>query len=168
MELDQDTHNCSTTLRPGLPGWARTRRNIYPLTPIHIIRHPLSTSSIYYYYDPYHPPCSIYVLGSSFQQPLSRSSLVFLLVWNPLLHKPYISSPNYYLPFETDMIRKASTEWEHCLHQNGFLVICIAYKNLSRTLLNLTYDMRLCQMEYLEYCFVVGYKTRWRREEKSP
>ena len=59
-------------------------------------------------------------------------------------------------------------KWEHCLHQNGFLVICIAYKNLSCNLLNLTYDMRLCQMEYVEYCFVVGYKTRWRREEKSP
>ena len=32
---------------PGLPGWASTRRNIHPLTPILIINHPLSTSSIY-------------------------------------------------------------------------------------------------------------------------
>ena len=53
------------------------------------------------YYDPQHTPCSIYVLGSPFPQPLSGPSLVYLLVWNPLLHTPYISSPNYYLPFAT-------------------------------------------------------------------
>jgi len=41
------TH-CVTTLYPGLPGWSGTRRNIHPLTPVLIIRHPLSTSSIYY------------------------------------------------------------------------------------------------------------------------
>jgi len=32
---------------PG-PGWAGTRRNIHPLTPIVVISHPLSDSSIYY------------------------------------------------------------------------------------------------------------------------
>ena len=32
----------------GLPGWAGTKRNIHPLTPILIVRHPLSTFSIYY------------------------------------------------------------------------------------------------------------------------
>ena len=81
----------------GLPEWASTRRNIHPLTPILIIGHPLSTFSIYY--DPKHPPCSVYVPDSPFPQPLSRSSLVYLLVWNPLLHTPYISSCNHYLPF---------------------------------------------------------------------
>ena len=30
-------------------------------------------------------------------QPLSRSSLVFLLVLDPQLHTPYISSPNHHL-----------------------------------------------------------------------
>jgi len=54
--------NCLTAFCPGLPGWADTRRNIHPLTPILIIRPPLSTSSIYY--DPQHPPCSIYMLDS--------------------------------------------------------------------------------------------------------
>jgi len=73
---------------PGLPGWAGTRRNIHPLTPIFVTRHPLWTSSVYY--DPRHPPCSVYVLGSPFSQALSRSSLVFLLVWDPVLHTPYI------------------------------------------------------------------------------
>jgi len=90
---------------PGSPGkgaikcvcacvWASTRRNIHPLTtPILIIRHPLSTSSIYY--DPQHPPCSVYVLDSPFPQPISRSSSVFLLVVDPLLHTPYISVHTY-------------------------------------------------------------------------
>ena len=40
-----------TAFGPGLPGWAGTRINIQPLTPILIIGHPLSTCSIYY--DPY-------------------------------------------------------------------------------------------------------------------
>ena len=33
---------------PELPGWAGTSRNTRPLTPILVIGHPLSTSSIYY------------------------------------------------------------------------------------------------------------------------
>jgi len=37
-----------TALCSGLPGWASTRRNIHPLTPIMIIDHSLSASSIYY------------------------------------------------------------------------------------------------------------------------
>jgi len=43
----------------GQPGWASTRRNIHPLTPIVVISHPLSASSIFY--DPWHLPCSIYM-----------------------------------------------------------------------------------------------------------
>ena len=84
-------HNHFTALCPGLPGWACTKRTIHPLTPILFIRHPLSVSSIYY--DPQHPPCSSYVLDSPFPQPLSRSSLVFLWVWE-YIHTPYISSSN--------------------------------------------------------------------------
>jgi len=38
---------------------AGTRRNSDPLTPIVVINHPLSASSIYY--NPWHPPCSIYM-----------------------------------------------------------------------------------------------------------
>ena len=59
-----------------------------------IIRHTSSTSSIYY-----DPPCSICMLDSPFPQPLSRSSLVFLYVLDPLLHTPCISSPNHHLLF---------------------------------------------------------------------
>ena len=64
----------------------------HPLTPILIIGHPLSSSSIYN--DQRHPLCSFYVLDSPLVQPLSRSSLVL----DPQLHTPYISSPNHYLP----------------------------------------------------------------------
>ena len=42
------SHNRLTAFCPGLPGYACTRRNIHPLTPILIIGHPLSSSSIYY------------------------------------------------------------------------------------------------------------------------
>ena len=40
----------------------RYQKNTHPLTPVLIIGHPLSTSSIYY--DPQHPQCSVYVLDS--------------------------------------------------------------------------------------------------------
>jgi len=84
---------------PGQPGWAGTRRNIHPLRPNMVINHPLSASSIYY--DPWHPPYSIYVLDSLFPQSLSKFSLVYLLAWHPPLHTPYISSTNHYLLFTT-------------------------------------------------------------------
>ena len=45
---------------------------------------------------PWHPLYSAYVLDSPLGQPLSRSSLVFLLVLNPQLHTPFISSPNHH------------------------------------------------------------------------
>ena len=43
--------------------------------------------------------CSNYVLGNLFAQPLSMSSLVYLLVWSLPPHIPYISSPNQCLLF---------------------------------------------------------------------
>jgi len=63
------TATTSTVLRlsefcPGQPGWAGTRTNIHPLTPILIVNHPLSASSIYC--NPWHPSCSIYVPDSLF------------------------------------------------------------------------------------------------------
>ena len=91
------THNRLTAVDPGLPGKAGTRRNTHPLTPILIIGHLLSTYSIYY--DPQHPLCSVYVLDNPLWQPLSRSSLVFLLVLDPQLHIPCISSPSHCLLF---------------------------------------------------------------------
>jgi len=93
----QDNNTHFTTPCLGLPGWAGTRRDIRPLTSIVTINHPLSTFSIYY-----NPLCSIYVLDSLFASSLSRSSLVYLLVWNPPLQAPYVSSPRHCLLFATD------------------------------------------------------------------
>jgi len=99
------TTTTSTVLRlsgfcPGQPWWAGIRRNIHPLTPTvlwSIINHLLSVSSIYY--DPWHPPCSIYVPDSLFAQSHSKFSLVYLLAWHSLLHAPYISSLEHCLLF---------------------------------------------------------------------
>jgi len=44
---------------------------------------------------------TVYVFDSPLWQPLSGSSLVFLLVWDPQLHTPYISSPSHHLLFAT-------------------------------------------------------------------
>ena len=51
------------------------------------------------YYDPWHPPCSVYVPDSPFPQSLSKFCLVYLLDWHPPLHTPYISSLNHCLLF---------------------------------------------------------------------
>ena len=82
---------------PGQPGWASTKRNIHPLTPIMVINHPLSASSIYY--NTWHTLGSIYGPDSLFPQSLSKFSLVYLLAWHPPLHTRYISSPNHCLLF---------------------------------------------------------------------
>jgi len=67
----QQLNNRFTALCPGLPGWASTRINIHLLTPTLIIRHPLSTFSVYY--NPQHPPCSIYMLDSHSGHKLIRN-----------------------------------------------------------------------------------------------
>ena len=41
---NNNNNNCLTAFCLGLPGWAGTRRNIHPLTPVLIINHPSSTS----------------------------------------------------------------------------------------------------------------------------
>jgi len=81
-------HTHTTVLRlswlcPGQPRWARTRRNIHPFTPIVVIDHHLSASSIYY--DPRHPLCSIYVPDSLFCCSTEITSSDPSLTLNPLL-----------------------------------------------------------------------------------
>jgi len=80
-----------------VPGWAGTRRNIHPLTPIVVINCHLSASSIYC--DPWHPLYSIHVPDSLFPHLLSKFSLVYLFAWHPPLHTPYISLPSHCLLF---------------------------------------------------------------------
>jgi len=62
------THNCLSAFCPRLPRQAGTRRNIHPLTPILIVRHPLSTSSIYN--DPCRPLCQYTCLTVFFNNRL--------------------------------------------------------------------------------------------------
>ena len=66
------------------------------------------TSFINFLHLPRSIASSIYVLDSPFPQPLSRSSLVFLLVWDPLLHTLYISSPNHHIRFATHAYTNAA------------------------------------------------------------
>ena len=78
---------------PGLSGWASTRRNIHPLTPI------LITSSIILYLlhllwsmaSSLISLCAWQSLCTAF---VSKSSLVCLLVWHLPLHTPNISLPS--------------------------------------------------------------------------
>jgi len=84
-------------LCPGILGWAGTRRNMHPLTPILLISHPLSASSIATVYSIL--LAQFVCLTVCFAQPLSKSSLVYFLIWNPPLCTPYISSPSHCLPF---------------------------------------------------------------------
>jgi len=83
MNNNNNNNNCIMALCLGEPVPEET---FHPLTPIVINNHPLSASSIYY--DPQHPPCSIYMPDSLFAQPFSKFSLVYLLVWNAPLHTP--------------------------------------------------------------------------------
>jgi len=107
-DLEYNNNGCFTALCLGLPGWAGTRRSTHPPT-ILIIIQSLSASSIYH--NPQHPPCSNYVLGNLFAQPLSTSSLVYLLAWSPAPHIPYISSPNQCLLFAAHAHTIAACCW---------------------------------------------------------
>ena len=57
---------------------------------------------------------------SPFPQPLSRSTLVFLLAWDPLLHIPYISSPNHHVLFAVHAIFfKSVNIWKNLRQEGG-------------------------------------------------
>jgi len=106
------THTHTTVLRlsglrPGQPGWAGTRRNIHPLTPIMVISHSFSASSIYY--DPWHPPCSIYVPDSLFHNfsPSFLCSTFWPGTLNFILHTflhPMIDFFSQYMPIPSQPV----------------------------------------------------------------
>jgi len=48
-------HFTAIWICPGQTGWAGTRRNIHLLSPVVVIKYPLSASSIFY--DSWHPLC---------------------------------------------------------------------------------------------------------------
>jgi len=56
---------------------------------------------------------TLHVLDSPFPQPLSRSALVFLLVWGPLLHTPSISENPYPRTTQTKISKQVTQT--HCM-----------------------------------------------------
>ena len=96
----------STTTRVSRYQKKHSHTHTHTHTPIVVINHPLSASSVYY--DPWHPPCSVYVPHSLFPQYLSNFSLVYLLAWHPPLHTVYISSPNHCLLFAAHVLTIAT------------------------------------------------------------
>jgi len=89
------TDNCFTALwiLTGTTRVSRYQKKHSPLTPIMIIGHSLSASSIYY--NPWHPPCSNYVPESLFPQSLTPSFIqptIWPVTLNFILH--IFSSPD--------------------------------------------------------------------------
>ena len=72
-----------------------------------------------------------------FSTPLSRSSLVFLLPWNPLLHTPCISLPNHHLFCNTFPYRRSL----FCCNTSVMSSICSLF--LSCLLGNLSFTLTL-------------------------
>ena len=95
--LTLHTHTHTKPFNGLLSGTTQVGRYQKKHSPTHtilIIGHPLSSSSNYN--DPWHPLCSVYELDSPLGQPLSRSSLAFLLALDPQLHTPCISSLSHH------------------------------------------------------------------------
>jgi len=80
-------------LRRGQSKWAGIRRNIHPLTPIVVINHPLSASSIFLQ-SMASSLFNLRALQFFFTESLSKLSLIYLLAWHLPLHTRYICSPN--------------------------------------------------------------------------
>ena len=93
-------YNHFAALCLGLLWWACTRRNIHPLTyPDH---HPTFINFFHLLWSVASSLFNLFMcLTNLFAQRLSKSSLVYLLVWSPPLHTPYISSPYQCLLFAT-------------------------------------------------------------------
>jgi len=73
------THTHTTVLQlsgfcPGKRGWAATRRNIHPLTPIVYCGHQSSPSTSSIQHNPWHPPCPNHAPDSPSPQSLSKPS----------------------------------------------------------------------------------------------
>jgi len=80
------------------------------------------------------------MFGNLFAQPLSTSSLVYLLVWSTPPHIPYISSPNQCLLFATHAHTIATCFGVVWILYHLFLVFLLTpYLELSILYLNITH-----------------------------
>jgi len=135
----QNCNNFTTTtilwlsgLCLGQLGWATTTRNIHPFTPVVVINHPLSASSIYS--DPWHPLFLIYVLDSLLPQSFSKFSMVYYLAWHPPLHYPYISSLTHCLLF-TAHAHTIATCFAVVPRLCHLILVCLSTLNLELNLI---------------------------------
>ena len=86
-----------------LSGTTRVSRCQKKHSPTHTYPdHQPSFASLLHYYDPWHPPCSIYVPDSLFCTTSLQILFSLPLGLEPPLHAPYISSPNHCLLFATN------------------------------------------------------------------
>jgi len=109
-ELDQTTTTTTTVLWPFICDYLGEPVPEETFTHSHISR----SSNIFYQLPPssmIHSilPVQFTCLTVFFAQPLSKSSLVYFLVWNPSLHIPYISSSRF----------KGQSQHTHTADQNG-------------------------------------------------
>ena len=121
------THNRLTAVGLGLPG-----RPVPEETLTH--SHPSWSSDILYQLPPFTTiQCSVYVLDCPLWQPLFRSSLVFLLVLDPLLHTPCIYWPSrllFAVHARTYLLTSANThkmetEWVNVCFWYWFIPGCL-------------------------------------------
>jgi len=101
--LCHPTHTHTQPFNGILSGTTRVGRYQKKHSPTHT--HPDHQTSFINFLHLLRSICSIYVLDSPFWQPLSRSSLVFLLVLDPLLHAPCISSSSHYFLYAIRVLR---------------------------------------------------------------
>jgi len=153
MLVDHDqTHTHTTVLRLyglclGQPGWASTRRNIHPLTPIVVINCPLYASSNSIYYDPMHPSCSIHTPDNLFPQSLSKS--LWSTSWPDTLH--FILHTFLHPIIVLILI--------NCLNPNHFRNTCPYYRNLFRCSTEIMSSNPSLSTPYLEFCLVISRHT---------
>jgi len=123
MYYTTTNNNRFTALCPGLPRLAGTRRNTHPPT-ILIIIQSFSASSIYH--DPYHPPCSNYVLGNLFCTTSLHVLFGLLLGLEP--------STSYSIHFFTQTVSSFRNTCPY--HRNLFCCSIIIISSISNLSLN--------------------------------
>ena len=140
----------------GLPGWVGTRSSLthppswspfnlcqlLPSTTIHSIL-----------------PVQITCLAIFFAQPLSMSSLVYLLAWSPPPHIPYISSPNQCLLFATHAHIIATSFAVVSILYHLFLAFLLTPYLELYIYLNITHPSdhsHLCSLKTTSFSFLTG------------
>jgi len=96
------------------------------------------------------------MLDSLFAQPLFKFSLVYLLVWNPPLHTPYIFSPNCCLLFATHAhtIAVCFAVVPRLCH---LILVSVPVNSTWNSLFTLKSHVRLTILVWTE-CIVIGHR----------